>query len=87
MKNITLFFLTLLMSTFLRGQSDTNSLGMLPSEVWETSGLLFYNNELITHNDSGNEANLFVIDTLSRAISRTVVISNAQNIDWEDMAQ
>ncbi len=87
MKNITFFILSLLTSSFLWSQSDTNSLGVLPGEVWESSGLLFHDNALITHNDSGNEANLFVIDTLSLAITRTVAISNAENIDWEDMAQ
>ena len=59
----------------------------LPAAVEETSGLIFYNNHLITHNDSGNAANLFEIDTLSGTITRTITIDNATNIDWEDISQ
>ena len=59
----------------------------LPSVIDETSGLLFSSNKLITHNDSGDAANLYEIDTITGNISRTVNISNATHIDWEDIAQ
>ena len=59
----------------------------LPSVIDETSGLLFFSNKLITHNDSGDAANLYEIDTITGNISRTVTISNATHIDWEDIAQ
>lgn len=67
-------------------QADTQSLGVLPAEISETSGLLYHNNTLITHNDSGNTAELFVLDTLSREILRKVTIGEAVNTDWEDLA-
>ena len=59
----------------------------LPSLIEETSGLLFFNNKLITHNDSGDAPNLYEIDTITGNISRTVGISNATHIDWEDITQ
>lgn len=59
----------------------------LPSEVDETSGLIFFNGKLITHNDSGNDATLYEIDTISGSISRIIAITNATNIDWEDISQ
>jgi hypothetical protein len=59
----------------------------LPIEVKETSGLLFLDGKIITHNDSGDAPNLYEIDSLSGAILRTVTISNATNIDWEDLAE
>lgn len=59
----------------------------LPPLIEETSGLLFFNNKLITHNDSGDAANLYEIDTITGNILRTVSISNATHIDWEDIAQ
>jgi hypothetical protein len=59
----------------------------LPDEVKETSGLLFLDGKIITHNDSGDAPNLYEIDSLSGAILRTVTISNATNIDWEDLAE
>lgn len=59
----------------------------LPEAVEETSGLLFFNNHIITHNDSGGMANLYEIDTISQSITRTITISNATNVDWEDIAE
>lgn len=53
----------------------------------ETSGLLFYNNTLITHTDSGGKAELYEINATTGAITRTVDITNATNVDWEDIAQ
>lgn len=79
--------LYLIFSTIAAGQTTTIELGLLPSEVSETSGLLFYNNVLITHNDSGGEPLLYEIDTLTREIIRTVQISNVINTDWEAISQ
>jgi hypothetical protein len=59
----------------------------LPEAVKETSGLIFFNNCVITHNDSGDGPNLYEIDTVNGTIKRTVTISNATNVDWEDMDQ
>jgi hypothetical protein len=55
--------------------------------VKKTSGLLFLDGKIITHNDSGDAANLYEIDSLSGAILRTISISNATNIDLEGLAE
>lgn len=68
----------------LFGQELTE-LTTLNSTINETSGLIYLNEKLITHNDSGGEAALYEIDTLTGDINRKVVISNAQNTDWEDI--
>ncbi|MCB4809588.1 hypothetical protein LG651_15135 [Tamlana sp. 62-3] len=60
---------------------------ILTQAIEETSGLLFYNNKVITHNDSGNNPALYEIDTSNGNIARTVVINNATNTDWEDLSQ
>jgi len=86
MKRICIAIILLAFTELVYSQADTGSIGILPLEVSETSGLLFHNNELITHNDSGNEPVLYVLDTLSLEILRTVTISNAVNTDWEDLA-
>ncbi|MFK7785967.1 MAG: T9SS type A sorting domain-containing protein [Crocinitomicaceae bacterium] len=57
----------------------------LSDSLIETSGLIFLNDRLITHNDSGGEHALYEIDTTSGSISRTVIIDNVTNIDWEDV--
>jgi len=80
-----LYFLFVIDITF--AQSTVIELGELPEEVSETSGLLFFNDKIITHNDSGGEAQLFEIDTVSLEITRTVSINEAVNIDWEAISQ
>ena len=67
--------------------SDLKEKFVLPDEVKETSGLIFYNNKIITHNDSGDNPNLYEIDTISGNVTRTISINNAAHIDWEDITQ
>lgn len=59
----------------------------LPNELSESSGLIFFNNKLITHNDSGGENQLYELDTNSQQVDRIITISNATNVDWEDITQ
>ncbi|GAA3592061.1 T9SS type A sorting domain-containing protein [Flavivirga amylovorans] len=59
----------------------------LPNNLIESSGAIFFNNKLITHNDSGGENKLFELDTISGIVTRIVTISNATNVDWEDVTQ
>ena len=85
---LRLLFICIFFAPFtIFSQKDVRTLGVLPQEISETSGLIFHNGKLITHNDSGNEARLFEIDTLSLKITRTVTIKNADNVDWEDITQ
>jgi hypothetical protein len=57
----------------------------LDSLVEESSGLLFYNGKLWTHNDSDNFPKLFQIDTISGEVISTKTLKNIDNIDWEDL--
>jgi len=82
--NILGFFLPVV---FLNAQVSATLVGTLPDDVQESSGLIYYNNKLITHNDSGNSPQLYELDTLSSQIIRTITINNASNIDWEDITQ
>ncbi len=59
----------------------------LPKKVDETSGLIFFNQLFWTINDSGGKATIYGIDETSGKIVKKVKITNAQNIDWEDIAQ
>lgn len=58
---------------------------VLPDEVDETSGLEFFNGGLWTHNDSGGEPVIYKIDTATGKIVQRIRISNATNVDWEDI--
>ncbi len=82
-----MYCIFLLLPSFLLAQENIGEIGALPAEVSETSGLIFYKDKLITHNDSGNAPELFEIDTVSMQVVRKVTITNAENIDWEDMTQ
>ncbi|MBV7268089.1 T9SS type A sorting domain-containing protein [Winogradskyella luteola] len=57
----------------------------LDTALSETSGLLYINNTLITHNDTASTNQLFDVDTETGAVTRTVTITNASNTDWEDL--
>lgn len=58
----------------------------IPFAVEESSGLILYRNLLWTFNDSGGENKLFGLN-FSGEIEREVVVENATNTDWEDIAQ
>ena len=60
---------------------------VLPQILTENSGMIFWNNLLWLHNDSGGDPALYGLDTLSNTIQRRVLIKDAINIDWEDIAQ
>ncbi|NLJ42224.1 MAG: T9SS type A sorting domain-containing protein [Bacteroidales bacterium] len=52
----------------------------------ETSGLIFWNDLLWTHNDN-LDTNIYSIDTVRGSIVNTVPLANVQNIDWEEISQ
>lgn len=58
----------------------------LPDEVKETSGLVYLDGELFTHNDSGGKPEIYVLDTLGGPVKRTHFIRGAENKDWESLA-
>lgn len=72
-------------------QNDNRSLDTLQlklnKKVNESSGLVRIGNQFWTHNDSGGKAALYQIDPESGALIKTVVIENADNRDWEDLAK
>ena len=58
----------------------------LDSTVAETSGLQYLDGNIWTFNDSGGEAALYRVDQENGSVIRKTIISNATNIDWEDIA-
>jgi hypothetical protein len=75
---ICILFILLSFKTF--SQSYT-----LSDELKEISGLEFLNDTiLIAHNDGGNDANLYLLN-LKGEILKKINISNAKNVDWEDI--
>ena len=62
---------------------------VLPKIINETSGLEFYNNNFITHNDSGGEPSLYVFNEDGEIIETIGLNKNPdfeiENNDWEDI--
>ncbi len=59
----------------------------LSTTVNESSGLIWWDKHVWTHNDSGGDPFLYEIDDSSGNVLKTVQITNATNKDWEDIAQ
>lgn len=63
---------------------------VLPKIINETSGLEFYNNNFITHNDSGGEPSLYVFNESGELIETIGLNKNSdfkiENNDWEDIS-
>jgi hypothetical protein len=59
----------------------------LPSALRETSGLVFFDGQLYTINDSGNSPEIYQVDTTNGNVKRTIVIRDAVNSDWESITQ
>jgi hypothetical protein len=53
----------------------------------ENSGMIWWNNLLWQHNDSGGEPAIYASDTASNIIQRRIGLKGGFNIDWEDIAQ
>ena len=62
----------------------TNSIS-LSAALDESSALIFTDGNLWTLNDSGNPNTIFSIDPGTGNVLQTVTITNATNVDWEDL--
>jgi hypothetical protein len=65
----------------------TKTISKLPATITETSGLIFFNGLCWTINDSGGEACLYAFEANTGIIKKTVRVSNAHNVDWEEITQ
>lgn len=58
----------------------------LSNTLAETSGLIFWNNLVWTHNDS-DDVNVYGLDTLNGGILQTQPLTGSLNTDWEEVSQ
>ena len=58
----------------------------LPDKLSEGSGLMYYNDLFWSFNDSGGDNVIYAFNRKGQ-IQKEVEITNADNIDWEDIAQ
>ncbi len=57
----------------------------LSDTLSESSGLIQVNGKFFTHGDSGDEPNIYEIDTFSGCIKSIYKVPGATNIDWEEI--
>lgn len=57
----------------------------LAEPLFETSGLIVVDGQVWTHGDSGNPNRLYRVDPLTGGILGEVTITNASNVDWEEV--
>ena len=63
--------------------ASTKNLG---AQLPETSGLIFWNNTLWSHNDDA-DIKLYTVDTASAAVLQSYTLTNTINKDWEEISQ
>lgn len=83
-----MLFVLLASAKILSAQSVTAiPVTVLPSQLIESSGLEKTGpNMFWSHNDSGNQPDIFGFDS-SGTLIKTITVTNAINVDWEDLAQ
>ena len=65
---------------------NLTQIAMLPEDLYESSGIAMTSpGRIWSHNDSGNENRIYSID-LSGNLLKTITVSNATNVDWEELA-
>lgn len=60
---------------------------LLDSSLIENSGIIYWDKLLWTFNDSGGKNELYALNAQTGEIEKTIRLSNADDIDWEDIAQ
>lgn len=68
--------------------ADLKELYSLPKKLKEVSGIVYFQDAktLYTLEDSGNKNAIYAIDSKGK-LNKTITISNATNVDWEDITK
>lgn len=79
-----LLFVVIVFSILSGSAQELQLKSYLPQEIKESSGLVFLDDKLVTHQDSGNPSELFEIDSSTFQITRRVAL-DITNKDWEEI--
>lgn len=71
-----------------QSNSDFKTLYSLPKKLKEVSGITYFpkNNLIYTLEDSGNANKIYAINSDGK-LDKTITITNATNVDWEDITK
>ena len=88
MKKLLLAASIVLSACQQQSNDDLKILYSLPKKLKEVSGITYFSesNLLYTLEDSGNDNKIYALNTEGK-IEKTITITNAINIDWEDITK
>ena len=66
-------------------ESTTIEKQFLPLKINETSGLEYFNNNFLTHNDSGGKTILYEFNKEGKIVDEHLIENCGENNDWEDI--
>lgn len=71
-----------------QSNTDLKTLYPLPKKLKEVSGITYFpeTNTIYTLEDSGNKNAVYAINSQGKLV-KTITISNAKNVDWEDITK
>lgn len=71
-----------------QSNSDLKTIFSLPKKLKEVSGITYFpeTNLIYTLEDSGNKNEIYAINSEGK-LEKTIAITNAQNVDWEDITK
>ena len=87
-KSFLLALSIVLLACQQQSNSDLKTIFSLPKKLKEVSGITYFpeTNLIYTLEDSGNKNEIYVINSEGK-LDKTIAISNAQNVDWEDITK
>lgn len=71
--------------TYNQTQQYFEKIGSISGYLGESSGLVLANGSIWSHNDSGNPNHIFKVNPSSGKIEQKLIVTNQNNIDWEDI--
>ncbi|QSB28366.1 hypothetical protein [Flavobacterium sp. CLA17] len=87
-KSFLLPFSIVLLACQQQSDADLKTLFSLPKKLKEVSGITYFpkTNLIYTLEDSGNANEIYALNADGK-LNKTITISNATNVDWEDITK
>jgi len=87
-KSLLLIASAFLLACQQQSDSDLKTLYSLPKKLKEVSGITYFpeKNLIYTLEDSGNKNAIYAINSEGK-LTKTITITNAKNVDWEDITK
>lgn len=73
--------------TYAASNIPLTQVANLPADLNEISGMIFWNEKLYGHQDSGGPTNIYEFDPATGVITKTITLQGITNVDWEDLTQ